>query len=477
MKRVPGTGSVLISAWAAVALVSIWVTRLRLSDPSLAITTGALFFISLAFSRCVLRLPFVSAPMLYLVLLGLFHLGLVLPWALRIYDVSRIPEFVPYGLSQAMTLIIGALVAYQAGLIFATGIGNAGARSISRIAPVGANRALLLAGACLAATGVIMFVVGLIGLDPEGYYRLTYSETFRLRAESDPRFFGSGIMFASIGLTIATSGASRRQMRIVFLASGLWTLGLLYWGFRGPAVILALIVYVVAVKKGLIFPRWLPIVAALILLMALPALETMREQSDRFLGATLGQFNVLDAPAEMGASIRPLIETAAIVDASNLRYGRTYWIGIKGIIPNLAWRWEAPDEESLDDLPPNHWITAIADPWSYKNYGGMGFSAIAEPYMNFGTAGVIVFFAVLAIGLVKLDRVSITSCYALAAWAIILGPLLWTTRNDSTNFFRPAVWGLLYLGTIWVLANRSSLPHRSLRHLPLRGRAVVSRNV
>jgi oligosaccharide repeat unit polymerase len=87
----------------------------------------------------------------------------------------------------------------------------------------------------------------------------------------------------------------------------------------------------------------------------------------------------------------------------------------------------------------------VVEPWTYKNYGGMGFSAIAEPYMNFGVGGVIVYFVLLSCFLVWLEQLSVRNSYALAAWALVLGPLLWTTRNDFSNFFRSAAWGLLTL--------------------------------
>ena len=90
----------------------------------------------------------------------------------------------------------------------------------------------------------------------------------------------------------------------------------------------------------------------------------------------------------------------------------------------------------------------MVDPWTYKNYGGMGFSAIAEPYMNFGVPAIVLYFSVLAFFLVWLEQVSVRNSYTLAAWALILGPLLWTTRNDSSNFFRAAAWGLLTLVAI-----------------------------
>ena len=147
----------------------------------------------------------------------------------------------------------------------------------------------------------------------------------------------------------------------------------------------------------------------------------------------------------MGMSIRPLVETVDLMGAKDFRRGKTYLLGIEGIVPNLALRWEASSKEPEDELPPSHWITAMVDPWTYKNYGGMGFSAIAEPYMNFGVPGVVLYFIVLAFFLVWLEQVSIRNSYTLAAWALILGPLLWTTRNDFSNFFRPAGWGLLTL--------------------------------
>jgi hypothetical protein len=180
----------------------------------------------------------------------------------------------------------------------------------------------------------------------------------------------------------------------------------------------------------------------------------VREQplNERSFPTSLDGINILDGPAEMGTSIRPLVETADLIGPGNYRHGKTYLVGLEGILPNLSLRWEPVSKGSIDDLPPSQWITAVIDPWSYRNYGGMGFSAVAEPYMNFGTPGVIIFFLLLAFLLVQLERVSIRSSRALASWALVLGSLLWTTRNDFSNFFRPAVWGLLCLGAIHVLS-------------------------
>jgi hypothetical protein len=83
--------------------------------------------------------------------------------------------------------------------------------------------------------------------------------------------------------------------------------------------------------------------------------------------------------------------------------------------------------------------------------------------MNFGVAGVLAYFMFLAYFLIWLEQLSVRNSYALAAWALILGPLLWTTRNDFSNFFRSAVWGLLTLAAVKAIsvayANVLDKPH------------------
>ena len=438
---------VFSAAWICLAIFAIWQTNLRGNDALSAIASGLLLLATLLSSRYIFRLPFASGPMVYLILLGLFHLGLIVPWALGIYDTSRAPSFTPYGLSHSIALIDYSVVAFYTGMVLALTVGKSRAILGYQSAADSENSEVYFAGCFLLGVGIVMFIVGLIGLDPLGYLRLTYSESFRLRAESDPRLFGSGITIAFIGLSIAAAGASRHRFRIVSAIGAIWLAGLIYWGFRGPALIAVLIVYIIAHKKGLHVSRHMPLLAAASLLILLPLLRVSRELplNDRLSQMSLKDFNILDAPAEMGMSIRPLVETIDLLDPQEFRMGRTYWIAIKGIVPNLALRWEATSTESELDLPPGHWITSIVDPWTYKNYGGMGFSAIAEPYMNFGVAGVVAYFFLLSFFLIRLEQLSVRSAYALAAWALILGPLLWTTRNDFTNFFRPAVWGLLTL--------------------------------
>lgn len=452
-------------AWTCVAALAFWETQARLGDSALGLLAGGLLLLSLFVSRYVLGLNFTSGPMLYLALLGLFHLGLVVPWALGLYNVAAIPWFSPHGMSRALSLIIYAVLSFQFGLFLA---------SRTRVDPNNSanhedsglqDSRVFLTGSLLFLAAAIMFVAGLMELDPLGYYRITYSDLFRLQAETDPRLFGSGMTISFTGLYLAAAGASQRQFRIIFIGAGVWILTLFYIGFRGPALIAGLIVYILGLKKKIKFPRWFPLAAAAFFLIAVPVESVVREQplNQRSFGKLLSGIHVLDAPAEMGTSIRPLIETVDLVGPAQYRYGKTYLVGIKSIVPNISLRWKPGSQVAVDELPPSHWVTAVAEPWVYRNNGGLGFSAVAEPYMNFGTPGVVFFFALLSFLLVRLETISIRSSYALAGWAIVLSSLLWTTRNDFSSFFRPTAWGFLCLGTIHVISTSQTSLRRIWR--------------
>ena len=454
---------VVLTAWVCIAIAVVWRSQFRTSDSEAVFLAASMLLICLLTSRYVVGLPYVSGPMMYLGLLGLFHLGLVVPWALFHYDISNASWFAPSDVSLVMSLIIYALVAYQFGILAAFYANQSPKPEVNTPAASLKAMDLLASGSALFFFGALMFIIGLIGLDPTEYLQLKYSEIFRLSAESDPRLFGTGITLAAIGLSVAAAGASKRQFRFVFPMAGIWVLILLYWGFRGPALLVGVVVCAVAVKKDIRFPRAFPWLIAGALLLLLPMIRVAREEppAERLGGYSFSDINLFDAPAEMGASIRPLMETVAVIGPVHYWWGRTYWLGIREIVPNLALKWQSSDTESAQDLPPNLWITSISDPWVYKNYGGIGFSAIAEPYMNFGVGGIVAYFFLIAFLLVRLDQAAIRNCYALAAWALILGPLLWTTRNDSSNFFRPAVWGLLFVAGVRTLSGGYRFIRRS----------------
>ena len=236
--------------------------------------------------------------------------------------------------------------------------------------------------------------------------------------------------------------------------------GIFVLGFRGFALIPGLMVLALLDRRGYRAPRWLQLALAAAVLLAIPMARAIRDEGlgRGSLEAAWGEVHPLSGVVEMGGSLRPLVQTLLYLEGQPWRWGRTYWQSLGTIWPNLAQTWEGGRYIALQDLPPNHWLTAQADPEMYRNHGGLGFSAVAEPYMNFGTPGVLLYFWCLGALLTRAAAFHSARPLPLAASAMVLGPLLWTTRNSFEIFFRPAVWGLLVVLAGWLASALARRP-------------------
>jgi hypothetical protein len=424
----------------------------------------------------LLRLEALSPAMIYLYLLGLFHLGLVVPWALGA-AVSPPPLWlVTHDLRPALTLVLVALTAYQAGAAVAVWLwptpSTCSAPSIGCY-----NDTLCRLGLAVMGLGLLAFCGGVYTLGLDRLLQAGYAETYELVSQYDPRLFGISLTLAPIGLYLAAAACRRRMLPWVLGAGALWSGMILFLGFRGYALIPAATVVAVLHKRGFRLSRTACGVALAALLVLIPLVRTARANSLGARGASaalpLGapQLSValvsapLQALEEMGGSLRAVVHTVEFLENEPLRWGGTYWQALLAAAPNVALDWQGETYLPVEQLPPSHWVTLQAEPATYHAHGGLGFSAIAEPYMNFGVAGVAVYFFLLALALVAFYRFDLARPTRLALWAALLGPLLWTVRNDFHGFFRPALLGLATVAAALLLAN--SRVARRRRVLPL----------
>jgi hypothetical protein len=202
------------------------------------------------------------------------------------------------------------------------------------------------------------------------------------------------------------------------------------------------------------------------LLVAVPAARSLRDNplAQRSLADVAVGLHPLEGVEEAGGSLRPLVHTLDLMANEPYRWGYTYWQAVEMILPNLELEWESGGYTPVEKLPPSLWMARLAAPWHYYHGGGLGFSAIAEPYMNCGVPGVMAFFALLGGALVWCDRLDGLRPARVAVWAMALGPLLWTARNAFTVFVRPTVWGaLLVLGAYLLSRVAASLTSRGSR--------------
>ena len=426
-------GAVFLTVWPVEAV----------DDRTTALSAGGFFLLCAVGCWRGLGLHPLSPAMVYLYVFGVFHLGLVVPWGLGL-DVGAPPAWLrDNSLGDALLLVVAALTSYWAGAALAVWKWPANPRPRSHGSYH--NRVLALSGLAVFLAGCGMFLWGAWTIGFERLSSANYFEIYKLTNWYDPRFFVTSLTVAPIGLYLMAAGAPRRRLGWTTAAAAVWSGTIFLLGFRGFALIPVITILAVLHKRGLNPPRWAVAAGGAVLLAAIPAVTVMRDArlGERSAVEALGSARPLAAVNEMGASLRPLVHTVHYMQTEPLRAGSTYWRGLLAVLPNLSLDWQGGGYVPLDELPPSHWVTKQAAPWIYRHFGGLGFSAVAEPYMNFGTPGVVVFFFLLPVALIGADRFDASRPTRLALWAVLLGPLLWTTRNSFGTFFRPALLGLL----------------------------------
>jgi hypothetical protein len=441
----------LLSMLAIVAGIGLRLALLAIDDDrTSALAAGALLLVCLFVCLRFLRLWLLTPPMLYLCVFSLFHLGMAVPWALGIY-AEKLPDWFLYNrLTPALALVTLATASYCSGLLY-----SCRPNFEVLVEPAYANRFLFACGLFVYLAGGAMFFFGIQPLGGWRFFDAGYSETYRLAAEFDPRFFGTSFTLVPIGLYLAAAAFPRRWMPVAVCITAIWVGGIFFLGFRGYALIPGLVVLCVLRQRGYRAPAWTNAALACIVLVAIPIARNVRDRGlhQRSMEPFSAGVHPLAGIVEMGGSLRPLVHTLRYLESESWRWGKTYWQSLGTVWPNLAPRWEGGRYIALQDLPPNHWLTLQAEPEMYRNYGGLGFSAVAEPYMNFGVPGVILYFwglgSLLGWAAGRRSRRPVR----LAAWAMALGPLLWTTRNSFEIFFRPAVWGLIVVGAAWLASS------------------------
>ncbi|MDA1234038.1 MAG: O-antigen polysaccharide polymerase Wzy [Acidobacteria bacterium] len=389
-----------------------------------------------------LRLSALSPASVYLNILAVFHLGLVLPIAAGI-AVGPIPAWVRSGsLHAALLLLVLALGC------FAWGATSAAARGtrVHTDAPKGEwhNGALFYCGLAAIAAGGASLLWGIREMGFGSFMAATHFETYRLARTYDPRFFVTSLQLTPMGFYLALAAAPRERLSALAWAGAAWAGLIFVLGYRGFALTPVAACLVILTKRGVRLPRWAWAGGLAAVLIAIPMSRQLRDTklSERTMAASDLSLAPLEAIQEMGGSLRPLIHTIDLMENEQYRWGRTYSQAVKQIVPNLSLRWGGDVYLPVEDLPPSHWVSRLAAPWNYRNFGGLGCSAVAEPYMNFGPWGVALAFWLLGYGLVRVDRMDLRRPTQLACLGMVLGPLLWATRNGSGVFVRPAIWGL-----------------------------------
>ncbi|MEG3971430.1 O-antigen polysaccharide polymerase Wzy [Microcoleus sp. T2B6] len=156
---------------------------------------------------------------------------------------------------------------------------------------------------------------------------------------------------------------------------------------------------------------------------------------------TLSSMNnpVAEIISEMGGSINTVAYTLELVPkVHGYNLGADYFYALLTLIPNLFWKIHPTIERGTC----GKWLTRQIKPSFAARGGSLGFSFIAEAYLNFGWAGGLIALGLLGflVGKLTLWATRSENPAKMAMVASFLSFFMFYARSDSISQIRSLVW-------------------------------------
>jgi len=264
----------------------------------------------------------------------------------------------------------------------------------------------------------------------------SYSLTWALSG-----FFVPGLIFL-----LAGSKSSRPVRGFCLAIAALYTAVNLFLGSRGAAMMSAVAVAWIYDRIGRRIPRGLIVGLSVAGLIAFSLVRETRGTDGRWRLSLDQEFETLanlqnpvsTAVSEMGYSLVTVAHTLTLVpEVRSYDLGVSYLYGASAIIPNLGWEVHPGVAHGL----LCDWLTRTVEPTVAATGGGLGFSFIAEAYLNFGWAGGLVWLAIVGYLCVRLFLQADTLDPARQALvASFLSFFFVFARGESAIVVRGLVW-------------------------------------
>jgi oligosaccharide repeat unit polymerase len=409
----------------------------------------------------------------YILALILFHLTipLMVAFGLIDYDAWTIGDFSKWVAKAAWFLIL-ALGSYGIGASICLTQGE-NALGIDPDNPIALDSKRFVR---LQAYGLLLAALMLLILAFLSYGNvLEYKRQELYESGADSRGLKVFMMvFPGATMALALGAASKPQR---YFGYGLATFSILLFmltGYRSAALFAALVGAVVWVKSGRKIPNLVAVSLVAIVLISISVIGIFRqmaaynELTTEDLQASYEAASFERSIVEMGQALGVAAHVFRLVpEHYDYILGGSYVKAFKEMLPNLmptmdktnarstlGEKLKSGDNDVITEMQPSDWLTYEIKRDQFDRGGGVGFSALAEPYLNFGVAGVVMFFFSIGYLLIRLDKTDLLyNRYAYIFAAAMIWPLMRTVRNDFSNFLKPLGFLILILIT-WNLCVR-----------------------
>lgn len=418
-----------------------------LSPRTIWFATGASGLVVIWIIKRILEIDKLSPTIIYAFIFWVFHFGLLFPSSISSNILDAIAPWARAWIFQTDTVLalftaLLFLVNFAVGVI----IFYPGKPASIKLKEATNAPELVKMGWVLIGISFLFIVIAVINVGWRIFFT-TYQEFFLVHNSFSWAII---IMATGIMLQIAGGKESKSVLKHVVLLFLPVALPVMLAGSRtAPLFASAAIVSMLSIR-GLRIPLKILVPIVLFLLVVIATVKDVRQQG---LIAVLEQNTQVKAQdplsglTELGFSLRPVTASIDYIQGrGDFFYGETY------VFPFIRQfqRFTGTRETSLmDERFISSTITRI---YGSPGGGGLGYSVVAEAYVNGGLLGVVLFAFIWGAGIGWLSGRA-TTPYRLAILAVVLIPMFVNVRNSFV--FVPAwiTYGLLSIIAARFLAN------------------------
>lgn len=370
-----------------------------------------------------------SVPTTYFIVFCLFHFGATLSFGLGLSIPQDIEKgfkywfYTPYT-NLALFLSLVGFLACVAGVLFATVLNDAFLSTVAESEPSKKTRDVYLAQV-LQTVGFLLLLISisawLINVVNSGGYSLlvgSYSDYLDKAESSIVSYLLLGIAF---GLPFLVIGPKSKLLTLGLLIFGIWALFAVPLGLRGEVLFPFCAAMALVAKKMILPSLKQTLILAVCLLTLISAVRQVRQYGLSNLANADIDTNPVGALYELGASLRPVSEVVKWqAHGEGFIYGDSYWAPFERLFERITL-----DPTRVSDQNDFRIMNVLIQ----KRVGPIGFSPVAEAYVNFDLLGVIIIMFLTGLLLSRLDSWAMTPMRE-AILAIIFVELLIQVRND-----------------------------------------------
>lgn len=271
-------------------------------------------------------------------------------------------------------------------------------------------------------------------------------------------------------LLASASKRHRGIQRLSLVLAGIYALSYLFMGYRGAAgAAMAAYGWIwhTRIRKLPLYPSLAAGILVVFVVFPMIRLHRLTMGEDRLSwDSFMSTLDNYDNPAsaslsEMGGTMATLAYTMDLVpNDRDFEYGKTYAFAALTILPNIFGTARHP---SVERGTASDWLVRTVSYDTAASGGGLGYSFIAEAYLNFGWMGPPLVMVLLGFGVAALESFAARS--ASPAASSLMGVVLFFgliyARAESTDIVRPIVWcGLLPLAVLALFVAQKKLWRR-----------------